>query len=938
MKRIITSLILSIIAAFLWADSNSKVSLPWIESGYNVSLMEGTSSRTNYKIIKDGAGFLWVSTSNGVERYDGLVFRPYRLGKSHMRSIDDGFMVNIVNDKAGNIWTYSERNIVTKYNPELDAFEVSRRLTEMKDRGSISYLYSDGRQIVVGFTKGVSVLDIETDSLLGNYCQEQEIRCIERSDDTHILVGTRNGLWIIDQEQQTSSLLTAEGMDINCVKFDPVHGIIWMGSRGMGLFYVNKGDMQTCRPVMNDDHSIVNVIEPLNDSVMLVGTDGDGLKACLIDRERDGRYVPSEIVLVASESANAPCQLPNSVIDDILVDGDNLWLTLDLFGMALLHPRHDVPTMSNPVSLANADRNALDVSIDKDGRYWIAFPHCIVCYDKPTSEPKIYMKDVSGYLTIHAASDGTVWCGGYNAGTYHLDPATGKYEFFPSVVDQKVLDCVYGFAEDDNHDIWLGGLNFGLTRMHRTPSGKYEKTTYPEINLVSDIRTYNADTLIVGTFDGIWIVDTKAGKHEHVLCNQDNWTYTSSIASLVVAPNKEIWLGTMGAGLVRYDISTHEATLFAQEYSLPSLEIRGVELLNDSVICASTEKNGIFAFDIRNHRVIRAFSHSNGQAMGVFSRSSSGRRFGEYVAFGSDNGVISINDSDILSEHKMFNIFANGDGLIGNSIHLPFSNRNLDLQFTTNDIYHQNEYRFEYLIDGLMSAWGTLDESRSLHYLSLPPGSYDIKVRSYSATSLTSETTIHVKADQIFWLRWYCLLTYALLLLGLAWFFVNHYRIKHISETDGLTGIYNRYAGQKYTTEQLQMRVKGVFVLLDCDKFKHVNDTYGHLVGDKLLIRIALALKSAFPDDITMRLGGDEFAFFLVGHRSKDELREELQKLIDIIQSISISEIEGYKPSVSMGAAFYDGKFSVKFEQIYTQADKLLYESKKHEGCWMTIE
>lgn len=937
MNRITTLLLIFLFSGFALADNGNSSSLPWLESGYNVSFPEGASSRTNYKVVKDKDGFMWISTPNGVERYDGLTFRHYNLGKSRLRSIDDGFMVNVEIDRTNVIWTYTERNIVTRYNPEKDEFETFTPLSE-RSEGSIRYINSDGKHLFVGYYNGLCMFDLESGAMIDKFCLNQDIRCVEWYDDTQLLVGTREGLWVVNLEKQTSVPVMDVYMDVNCLKYDAAHGLLWIGSRGMGLFYAHKDDLKAFKPVVDDDYSIVNVFEALNDTIMLVGTDGNGLLACAIEQDGSGNYVPTKPVLVASESVSAPCQLPNSVIDDILVDGDNLWLTLDLSGVALLQPRSELPALVNPLAVANSDRNALDVSIDSKGRSWIAFPRCIACYEKPTSEPKIYLKDVSGYLTILAASDGTVWCGGYNAGTYHLDPRTEKYEFFPSVVDQKVLDCVYAFAEDDNHDIWVGGLNFGLTRMHKCADGTYEKTTYPDINLVADIRTYSADTLLVGTFDGVWIVNSKSGDTEKVLYREAGWEHTSSVGSLVVTPDKQVWFGTMGAGLVHYDLQTHEATLFANEYNLPSLEIRGVEMLNDSVLCASTEKNGIFAFDTRNHRIIRTLQHSNGQLMGIFSRSSSGGSIGNYVSFGSDNGVISVSNTDIQTQHDSFRIFAMGDSLHGNYVHLPYSSRNIYLQFTTNDIYNQNEYRFEYLIPGLTPDWESLDEMRRMRYLSIPPGSYELIVRSFSASGMTGEMKLDIEVDQVWYMRWYCLLTYTLLLVGLAWFIIYHYRIKHMSETDALTGIRNRYSGQKLVSEQLLMRSGGAFVLLDCDKFKHVNDTYGHLAGDDLLVRVARAIENTFPYDICMRLGGDEFAFYLIGQRDNDELRVSMNTFLHEIKSIRISGISDYEPSVSIGVAFADGRSHITFEQMYTLADKRLYESKKQEGCWVTYD
>lgn len=912
--------------------------LPWAEAGYNVTFPEGMTSRTNYKVVKDNNGFLWIATSNGVERYDGITFRHYNLGKSRLRTINDGFQVSIVMDKAGALWTFTERSIICRYDPLTDEFVETLSLNSLDLPGSVRSLYSNSKDLILGLNDRLVHLDNETEKIINTFYIGNEVRCIEPCDDSHLFLGTTQGIWMYDLATDSATPLSCTGIDINSLYFDKSHDLLWIGSRGLGLHYIQNQKWDNPLSVGKAENYIINVIKPLNDDVMLVGTDGNGLLAYPIMRQADNQYAPLSPILVASESLSAPCQMPNSVVDDILVDSPNLWVTMDLSGLALLQPKNEVSSMINPLAKANSDRNALDVSIDNEGRYWIAFPRCVVCYDKPNADPKIYMEDVSGYLTILAADDGTIWCGGYNAGLYHLDPKTQKYDFFPSVVGQKVLDCVYALCEDRNHDIWVGGLNFGLTRMHPNGQGGYDFKTFPEVKMITDIRMINNDTIVTGTFDGLWLIDTQDDHTERLLMDKEEWPYTNAIASIAEVSDHELWLGTMGAGLAHYDLKTHKATLYANDFSLPSLEIRGVEMLNDSVLCASTEKNGIFAFDIHRHHVIRTLRHTDGKMMGIFSRSSSGSSVDGHVAFGSDNGVIAINTNDIVSKRDTFRIFAMGDNLESNVIHLAANSRNLDLQFTTNDLYHQVEYRFEYFIKGLSQSWETLDESRRLRYLSMPAGEYEICVRSFSATSLTGELTLQLIVDRYWWTSWYCILAYFLIALGITWFVINHYHIKHMSETDALTGIRNRYAGQMQTSELLLVRTPGVFVLLDCDKFKHVNDNYGHLVGDKLLIRVARALKTSFPGSISMRLGGDEFALYISGKYTPEKLQKEIDRLIRAIESIRIGEMPGYIPSISMGAAFYDGQDKATFEQLYTEADKRLYESKKHTGCWITME
>src|SRR4051794_6455993 len=86
------------------------------------------------------------------------------------------------------------------------------------------------------------------------------------------------------------------------------------------------------------------------------------------------------------------------------------------------------------------------------------------------------------------------------------------------------------------------------------------------------------------------------------------------------------------------------------------------------------------------------------------------------------------------------------------------------------------------------------------------------------------------------------------------------------ANTDPATGLANRRELMRSLGETLESRVGGVFVVLDLDHFKRVNDLHGHLAGDKVLLRVAeISKKMAPPHACCARTGGDEFAILLPG-------------------------------------------------------------------------
>ncbi len=161
--------------------------------------------------------------------------------------------------------------------------------------------------------------------------------------------------------------------------------------------------------------------------------------------------------------------------------------------------------------------------------------------------------------------------------------------------------------------------------------------------------------------------------------------------------------------------------------------------------------------------------------------------------------------------------------------------------------------------------------------------------------------------------------------------------LRHMAETDGLTGIYNRSTGEGLISEAISKHKPGVLAILDCDKFKDVNDNFGHANGDFLLKQLAATMKECFPDDITLRLGGDEFAIFCRGIRSHKEFEDRVQYFFNAVRTIRLQGVDDYIPSISMGAAVYDGDPTINFDQLYKIADHLLYSSKKQSGCTLSI-
>lgn len=162
--------------------------------------------------------------------------------------------------------------------------------------------------------------------------------------------------------------------------------------------------------------------------------------------------------------------------------------------------------------------------------------------------------------------------------------------------------------------------------------------------------------------------------------------------------------------------------------------------------------------------------------------------------------------------------------------------------------------------------------------------------------------------------------------------------LQALSETDRMTGLYDRVSGELKVNDLIRNGSGGMFLELDIDRFKEINDTFGHQTGDTVILAVADALRSAFrTNDITMRLGGDEFGVFAVGIPNQEMGESMVHRLFSRIENLDIPEMNGEKVHISVGGVLIrDGKEST-FHVLYATADEALYISKAIPGNNLTF-
>lgn len=148
---------------------------------------------------------------------------------------------------------------------------------------------------------------------------------------------------------------------------------------------------------------------------------------------------------------------------------------------------------------------------------------------------------------------------------------------------------------------------------------------------------------------------------------------------------------------------------------------------------------------------------------------------------------------------------------------------------------------------------------------------------------------------------------------------------------DSLTKVYNKKAITEYAINILKenKRNRTIIVILDVDHFKSVNDTYGHMYGDKILARVGQRLKEVVGEDgVVGRIGGDEFMIVLNGINDDQMLRGVLRAMRTQIKWEFSEEFTDFMITCSIGASIYPNN-GTDFEELFKKADHCLYIAKE---------
>ncbi len=755
-----------------------------------IGIEQGLSQSSVNVIFQDSRGFLWFGTQDGLNRYDGHIFKTYKPDPDVPYSLSDRWITAIVEDKEGYLWVATRLGGLNRYDPRTENFT--------------HFLHNDGNPA----------------SLSDNH-----VNVLYLDKDDNLWVGTTKGLDLFDRARNTfehygsSQKEGSAGKNITAI-FQDHRGRFWVGmtTRGLNRFYPRNHMFVAYPNNPNNPNSIsyshVTAIAEDKNGVLWVGT-RSGLNRFEPDTIRFDRFLHSE-----SDATS----IADNMINALYVDSTgNLWVgtaggldRLSTRGGGFVHYRND-PTYSKSLSYDSVisihedrggvlwfgtygggvnkydrqrdnfsyyrnnikDPNTLSGSfitpiyVDREGYAWIGtsgaglnrfnwVTNQVTRYRHNPNDPNSIGSDM--LLSISQDSDGMLWIGTAE-GLDRFNPETSSFRHYQrdaSNPDSLSANYVYSVYVDRQNTVWVGTFS-GLDRFDR----KTETFIHyrPETNnpyslsggIVNTIYEDKEGNLWVGTFEsGLNKFNRNTGQFTQYRFDSENKQSLSndSIQSISQDSKGRVWIGTAGGGLNLYHPETDTFTYYLEKDGLPNGVVYGILEDEEGHLWMSTNF-GISRFDPEK-QLFRNFDAGDGLQSNEFNSAAYAKGLRGELYFGGVNGLTifqpaNINDSPYLPQVALTSLTQDDNPITTNSsveltqnVILRWPQNSLEFEFAALNYSQPNKNQHAYMLQGFDTNWHFIGTKRDGRYTNLPGGQYTLLLKASNSDGVWNETPLRI--------------------------------------------------------------------------------------------------------------------------------------------------------------------------------------------------
>lgn len=809
--------------------------LAWFCFGYFTSLFgindiafkhlgvsDGLSDSQINHITKDSQGFMWFSTSYGLNRYDGYTFKLFTRKNKTPNSLPDNFIDNVQEDANGLLWVHTSRLGYVYYNPEKETFHpVGPYLLEHygipeeptllyidKDKNmwfyrefSGTYYYNNKDKKTrfypasEAYNKKGIIISCFAEDKEGVVCVYNN-GCIERFDPASDQIAYRND-FLIDKSEELSW---------HSIFIDP-DGDYWIyASMGVWVYYIQEDRWEF---LSTDAHSpyilsgnFVKDIKNDHKKNIWIATDHGGI-SIINKRLHTIEYVKNDLF-------NERSIIQNSLNCLYYDDDGSMWIGsykrgISYYNESIFKFKTDHLSKFGYISNFSADINA--IVEDKDANLWIGTNSCgLIYWSHEDKDQKIYQhsagqNSLSGDVIVSMikARDGKLWIGTYRNGLNSFDGNKfTHYRHDPQNPNSLANDNIWALAEGDNGYIWIGTLGSGLQGLdpHTGTFTQYPKEGFDK-EYINCIHVGKDGNLYMGTSYGIAFFSPATGVFEKWQGNKKGTQeFSHNNVNYIYEDSRGLlWIATL-EGLNIYDRKKDEIKTLTDELGLENNIINAivednnrnmwVTTLNSmlNVVVHIEPATGVYSY---THHSYNELDGLQGQQFNPHSMIKTFR--GEIIA-GGIGGLTSFMPENLKYNHnipkvkftglQLFNKEVKIDSVykgnlilekplnLTSEIRLTYSQNVFSVNFSAMNYVLPEKTKYMYMLKGFNSEWLTTDDNK-LTYTNLMPGQYTLKVKAVNGDGFGSHEASELKIiiEPPFWASPIAYALYLLLVIGI---------------------------------------------------------------------------------------------------------------------------------------------------------------------------
>ena len=583
-------------------------------------------------------------------------------------------------------------------------------------------------------------------------------------------------------------------------------------------------------------------------------------------------------------------------------------------------------------------------------------------------------------LSLADAGGGRVWVGTYDDGALLWD---GERVVLRLDTDNGLPANEVRALLADGDSLWLGTTR-GLVRWDGGPMQRWTEAEGLPTNFVIALHRDAGGRLWAGTGLGAVILENNTLRRLDLSAHEDA---QYAFGFLEDRQRRAIWIAS-DRGLLRFDADGRPTGAVGLAEGLPYEKVFGLLLDPQDQLWASGNR-GILRIDMTRLNAVAdgdplpldverfteadgmASAQCNGGSQPVLALDRDGRRW-----FATSAGATRVDPADLQRHTRnappvvIESIIADGRDLpltAKAEVVLPAGARRLELRYAGLGFVLPERLRYRHRLDGFDSDWVERGSETFVEYTRLPPGRYTFQVEAAHPRGDWGESraTVVIDVPPLWWQRpaviWGTAIALALAAgLLLRWRLhrlaanerylaqlvdertleieQQKARLRHQAEEfarqareDALTGISNRRAFDEALSREFARAKRSdsllCIAMVDLDHFKRVNDRWTHAVGDEVLKRVAVALKTGSRGfDVVARWGGEEFVL-LLPETTLAAAMATCERLREAVAAIDFSDIDAeLHITASFGVAEAAGVED--HDRLLHRADEALYRAK----------